>query len=70
MEPKIKRNRLKCLLCGDTIESKYRHDFQQCRCGEAFVDGGKSYVRYGCTSPANIKILTECEEQDEIQQGP
>lgn len=35
----------KCKLCGDIIESKHRHDYVTCSCGEISVDGGKDYFR-------------------------
>lgn len=34
---KIIRNRIKCNLCGDIIESKNRHDFVECKCGSCLV---------------------------------
>lgn len=37
--------KVKCKLCGDIIESKYRHDFQECSCKKTFVDGGNVYIR-------------------------
>ena len=43
----IVRNRIRCNLCGDIIESRYRHDFKSCRCGAVCVDGGKDYIRRG-----------------------
>ena len=43
----IVRNRIRCNLCGDIIESNYRHDFRSCRCGAVCVDGGKDYIRRG-----------------------
>lgn len=46
---KILRNRFRCLKCGDIIESKSVHDFQQCRCGSIFTDGGHEYIRLGLT---------------------
>ena len=42
---KIARNSAKCLVCGDVIESKHRHDFVTCSCGNLSVDGGKDYLR-------------------------
>jgi hypothetical protein len=36
-----------CLDCLDKIESKHRHDFVRCECGNSFLDGGDSYVRAG-----------------------
>ena len=41
----IIHNRIKCLRCGDVIESTYTHDFTVCKCGACAVDGGKSYLR-------------------------
>lgn len=38
------RNRAKCRLCGDIIESYHKHDFVACSCKEISVDGG-------CDSP-------------------
>jgi len=37
--------KLKCLLCRDVIESKYRHDFVTCSCGNVSVDGGNDYLK-------------------------
>ena len=49
---KITRNALRCRHCGDVIESKSVHDFEQCSCGAIFVDGGCEYLRRGYkTSP-------------------
>ena len=45
---KIIRNAIRCNLCGDIIESTYRHDFVTCKCGRCSVDGGLDYVRRGC----------------------
>lgn len=44
---RIVRNMIKCNLCGDTIESKSRHDFVSCKCGCCSVDGGTDYIRRG-----------------------
>lgn len=41
------RNRIRCRSCDDVIESTYRHDWKQCKCGRVFVDGGKDYQRRG-----------------------
>ena len=40
-------NRAKCLKCGDIIVSKHHYDFQRCKCGAIFVDGGNDYWRCG-----------------------
>ena len=35
----IKRNRIKCKVCGDVIESKSVYDFVTCSCKRCYVDG-------------------------------
>ena len=42
---KIIKNAIRCNICGDEIESKYRHDYVQCSCGACAVDGGHDYLR-------------------------
>ncbi len=42
---RIKVNKIKCLSCGGTAESKYRHDFVWCPCRKVAADGGKDYLR-------------------------
>lgn len=43
--------KIKCLKCGEIIESTYKHHFKECSCGNVFVDGGNDYLRFG----GNIK---------------
>lgn len=38
-------NAARCKICGDIIESKDRHDFKTCSCGNLSVDGGEEYGR-------------------------
>ncbi len=38
-------HRLKCLDCGDVIQSKHRHDFVSCSCRKVSIDGGGEYQR-------------------------
>jgi hypothetical protein len=40
-------SRGQCLDCEDIIESKHRHDFVRCECGNSFLDGGDDYIRGG-----------------------
>lgn len=54
----IKRNRAKCLHCGDIIESKNRHDFVTCTCGMLSVDGGLDYLKR-C---GDLKFMEELSE--------
>ena len=42
---KIIRNAIRCKICGDEIESKYRQDYVRCSCGACAVDGGHDYLR-------------------------
>ena len=42
---KLIKNAIKCVHCGDVIESKYTHDFKFCSCGTVAIDGGLSYLR-------------------------
>lgn len=39
------RNRAKCKLCGDIIESFFLNDYVTCKCGEISVDGGNQYYK-------------------------
>lgn len=57
----ITKNSAQCLLCNDILESRHRHDFQRCKCGAVFVDGGKDYCRRG-GEPSAIKELSEQKE--------
>lgn len=62
---KIIRNRIKCNLCGDIIESTNRHDFVECKCGCCFVDGGLDYLRRGYTNSIDdYEEMSEFESDD------
>lgn len=39
--------KLKCIKCGDIIQSKFVHDFRSCKCGSIYIDGGDDYTRVG-----------------------
>lgn len=47
MRRKVIKNSVRCNLCGDIIESTYRHNFVECSCKACFVDGGHDYQRIG-----------------------
>lgn len=49
-------SRVKCLLCGEVLESTHRYDFVQCGCDAVFLDGGDVYLRIG-GNPDNYEIL-------------
>lgn len=57
---KIERNAFKCKKCGMIVESKSRHDFQTCKCGN-FTDGGLDYVHRG----GNLEDMEDLTEEEE-----
>lgn len=58
------RNRAKCKLCHDILESFHRHDFVTCKCGEISVDGGLDY--YKCSAKNWGNFLRVDDEGNEI----
>jgi len=63
------RNRGKCQLCEEVIESKFRHDMVWCKCGEIFVDGGLDYYRRGAMHMENFIEVREEEEEENDATG-
>jgi hypothetical protein len=63
MRAVITRNAVKCLKCGDVIESTHVHDFKACSCGAVFVDGGLEYLRRGGNLD-NMEDLSESIEEE------
>ena len=39
--------KIKCLVCGDIIESKSVHDLVCCKCESCYIDGGNYYSHIG-----------------------
>lgn len=39
--------KIKCLVCGDIIESKSVHDLVWCKCESCYIDGGNYYSHIG-----------------------
>jgi hypothetical protein len=58
--PKLKRNAVRCLGCGDVIESKTVHEWVKGSCGVVGVDGGLLYRRR-----ADLKATWKSEFEDE-----
>jgi hypothetical protein len=52
-------NKAQCRLCEDIIESKSRHDYVRCSCGEIAVDGGTDYRKRSAGNLSNILELSE-----------
>lgn len=63
MNKKIKRNAARCKICGDVVESTYRHDFVTCSCGNVSVDGGHDYLR------RSIKDIDAYEEVSDYEKN-
>lgn len=63
------RNRAKCKLCGDIIESIHTHDFVSCSCGEISVDGGQSYLRSLAKNKENFIRLNDDDSVFEMQEN-
>lgn len=67
MKYKIIRNSVRCLKCGDEVESKHGHDFKFCECGAIAVDGGRNYLRrVGDFSNYQDTSITEGDEINDI----
>lgn len=39
--------KIKCLICGDIIDSKYRYNLVSCKCENCYIDGGNDYCHFG-----------------------
>ena len=62
---RIIRNAIRCNICGDIIESAFRHDYVICRCGACAVDGGHDYLRRGFKEKGCYTELSEVETAPE-----
>ena len=51
--------KLKCLICGDIIESKSIHDLVSCKCESCYIDGGKEYEHIGAKDFTKIVKITD-----------
>lgn len=63
--PRLKLNSAKCLLCNQVLVSRHVHDYNGCKCGNLFVDGGLEYVRRGYKDYTQIEDLSEYYGPDE-----
>jgi Zn finger protein HypA/HybF involved in hydrogenase expression len=53
----IVRNAARCKKCGTTVESKSRHDYVKCPCGNVAVDGGHDYIRMVIEDHSQCELL-------------
>ena len=55
--------KIKCLICGDIIESKSVHDLVTCKCESCYIDGGNYYSHIGAKDISKVvKKLHDCSE--------
>ena len=55
--------KIKCLTCGDIIESKSVHDLVACKCESCYIDGGNDYLHFGGKSFDKILIIFDDETE-------
>lgn len=62
---KLVYNAVKCLECGQIIESMTQHDYNTCTCPNmAMVDGGLFYGRYGARDMRMIEKIDIHDDDD------
>jgi hypothetical protein len=50
--------KVRCLKCGEELESKSIHDFCMCECdNQTFVDGGSHYTRFGGVDTNLVELI-------------
>ena len=63
----ILKNAIRCNICGDEIESKYRHDYVQCKCGACAVDDGHDYLRRCAKDESTFTDISIIEQNKQDQ---
>jgi hypothetical protein len=58
------KNRAKCKLCGDTLESFHAYDYVICKCGEISISGGNDKLE--CSAKHWENFLRVDDEGNEI----
>lgn len=53
------RNRAKCKICNEILESFHQHDYVSCKCGEIAIDGGTQYFRCSAKNWDNFLRLDD-----------
>lgn len=48
-------NACKCLICGETVRSKNRHDYRSCTCSNVTCDGGSWYCKRLVREPSKAE---------------
>lgn len=55
--------KIKCLICGDIIESESVHDLVACKCESCYIDGGNDYLHFGGENFDKILIIFDDETE-------
>ncbi len=58
------RNRAKCKLCKDILESFHQFDLVQCKCGEISISGGNN--QFQCAAKNWINFLRLDDDDNEV----
>lgn len=61
------RNRAKCKVCGDVLESFHRHDYVVCKCEEISIDGGLDYLHASAKNFDNFLRIDEDDSEIPVQ---
>lgn len=72
------RNRAKCKLCNEIIESFHRYDYITCKCGEISISGGLQSLECSAKNFSNflriddvgnemvVRVVDKDEQNDEV----
>lgn len=58
------KNRAKCRICQDILESFHRYDYVTCACGEISIDGGNNIFK--CSAKDFTNFMRVDDEGNEI----
>jgi len=58
MKKIILSNQIKCLNCGDEINSSHKNDYKKCKCGSVGVGGGTEYLKRVGSKYMDQSIIT------------
>lgn len=61
------RNRAKCKLCNDVIESFHRHDWVECSCKEISIDGGQDSFKCAANNWENFLRIDDQDKEHIIK---
>lgn len=60
------RNRAKCRLCNDIIESIHSGDYVSCKCGEISIDGGNMHYKVAAKDFKNFLRIDDEGKEVEV----